>query len=474
MKLVIMWYNIAMYTQRTKIIATIGPASDDADVFGALVDAGLDVARINFSHGTHASNGAALKMIRSVAGAKGANVAILADLQGPRVRTVVETSEHLMSGMIVAIVPIASGDDVHAALTATEVPAIGFDQPTVVAALRTGDRIFIEDGLKQLVVTDVRVDGRVLAEVRVGGEVSHHKGVNLPDTNVPLPALTRKDERDLAFLLAPDVVKNVDFIALSFVRSAQDVEDLRARIAQAVAEPTERPRIVVKIERPEAVAHLEAIIQATDAVMVARGDLATETGQSNVVVLQKRIIALALRAMKPVIVATQMLASMEKSPRPTRAEIADVTNAVIDHADAVMLSGETAGGDFPRESVATMYDIIRAAEVSPYDDVEAPLATDVVTTYLVKARDTWEHARAIGADAIVCVTDDGHLARALAHFRPACRIVALTPSQHVRRQLALVWGVEAYYDKKALSYDAQTLLAQARNCAQCKNCVLVQ
>ncbi len=469
-----MWYNIAMYTQQTKIVATIGPASDDADVFGTLVDAGLDVARINFSHGTHASNGAAIEMIRGIADVKDANIAILADLQGPRVRTVVETPEHLMSGMIVAIVPIAQGDDVHAALTATEVPAIGFDQPAVVAALHVGDHIFIEDGLKHLVVTDVQVKGRVLAEVRVGGEVAHHKGVNLPDTDVPLPALTPKDEHDLTFLLAPDVVKNVDFIALSFVRSAQDVDDLRARIAQAVADPTERPRIVVKIERPEAIVYLDAIIRATDAVMVARGDLATETGQANVVVLQKRIIALAMRAMKPVIVATQMLASMEKSPRPTRAEIADVTNAVIDHTDAVMLSGETAGGDFVRESVATMHDIICAAEVSPYDDVDVPLATDTTTMHLAKARDAWEHARAINADAIVCVTDDGCLARALAHFRPACRIIVLTPSQHVRRQLALVWGVEAYYDKKALAYDAQALLAQARDCAQCGNCVLAQ
>lgn len=463
-----------MYTQKTKIVATIGPASDTQDVFEKLIDAGLDVARINFSHGTHESNGAAMRMIRAAAVAKDTNIAVLADLQGPRVRTVVETSEQLVDGMIVAIMPVGTDDDVQEVLSRTEVPAIGFDQPLVVAALREGDNIFIEDGLKHLIVTDVRDDGRVLAEVCVGGEVANHKGVNLPDTDVPLPSLTQKDVRDLAFMLSPEVVQNVDFIALSFVRSAADVEDLRTRIAQAVAEPTDRPRVIVKIERPEAVAHLEEIIAVTDAVMVARGDLATETGQESVVLLQKQIIGCALRYVKPVIVATQMLASMEKSPRPTRAEIADVTNAVIDHVDATMLSGETAGGDFPVESVATMSDIIRVTEISPYDDVTTSIASDIKSDVIETARSAWAHARDIGAEAIVCATGDGQLARALAHFRPSCRIIVTTPSQSVRRQLALVWGVEAYYDREALTQSADALAQYARGLTQSKNVVVAQ
>lgn len=459
-----------MDTQRTKIVATIGPASDTADVFGAMVDAGLDVARINFSHGTHASNGAAMAMIRSVARDKEANIAVLADLQGPRVRTVVEKPVQLMDGMIVALLGVGPDDDVHARLTQTEVPAIGLDQPDVVAALAEGHHVFIEDGLKQLRVVDVRGDGIVLAEVMAGGEVANHKGVNLPDTDVPLPALTPKDEEDLAFILTQDV----DFIALSFVRTAADVEDLRARIADAITEPTERPRIVVKIERPEAIAHLAQIVQATDAVMVARGDLATETGQEQVTLLQKDIITTALRHMTPVIVATQMLASMEKSPRPTRAEIADVTNAVIDHTDATMLSGESANGNYPVEAVATMHAIIAQTERSPYDDVHELLPTDITTDAVALARSTCRHARSVGAQVIVCTTVDGQLPRALSHFRPMQRIVALASSRRVCQQLALVWGVEAYYDKKALAYDAQQLLARTQHIVGRKNIIVAQ
>ncbi len=459
-----------MDTQRTKIVATIGPASDKADVFGALVDAGLDVARINFSHGTHESNGAAMAMIRRVAREKDANIAILADLQGPRVRTVVEDVVHLTADMTVAIVGIGHNDDVRARLHATGMPTIGFDQPVVLSALTVGHRIFIEDGLKQLVVDDVRDDSVVLAKVTVGGDVKNHKGINLPDTDVPLPSLTPKDKRDLAFALRA----GVDFVALSFVRRAEDVENLRAQIEDVVQEPTERPRIVVKIERPEAVENIAQIIQATDAVMVARGDLATETGQERVTLLQKDIIALALRYMKPVIVATQMLASMEHSPRPTRAEISDVTNAVIDHTDATMLSGESATGDYPVEAVATMHDIIAATELSPYDDVHELLPMDIHENIVEKARMIWRRTQGGGVDAIVCTTSEGRLARALSHFRPSARIIAITPSQRVCQQLALVWGVEAYYDENALSYDAQTLIERARQYTGCRSIVVAQ
>lgn len=446
--------------QKTKIVATIGPASEKSSILEAMVDAGMDVARINFSHGTHESNGAAIAAVRAAAAARGGTVAVLADLQGPRVRTVVARPVAVMQGAVVAIVGAASPDDVTAAEARLSVPVIGFDEPTVAAALRPGHQIFVEDGLKQMVVVDCRDDGTVLAQVRVGGEIANHKGVNLPDTDVPLPAVSAKDEADLAFALTQDV----EYIAMSFVRTAEDVAGLRARIAALQPDAARRPGIVVKMERPEAVIDMEDIVAATDAVMVARGDLATEAGQERVGVLQKAIVRCAQRYLRPVIVATQMLASMEHSPRPTRAEINDVTNAVVDHADAVMLSGESANGDFPVESVATMNEIIRQTELSPYDDVTGMLPDDA-SPLAAAAWRTVEHARGMEAAAIVVPTADGALARAVAHYRPGTRIVALTPDPLVRRQLALVWGVEAYEDPRVLAYHPHDLLEAARTAA---------
>ncbi len=452
--------------QKTKIVATIGPASESVEKLEQLMVAGLDVARLNFSHGTHQWHTRTMANIRSVADKTGCNVAIVADLQGPRVRTRVAEVVAFETGEQVVI--YGAADELTVAQIAQigeGKKVIGIDSPETVANLKVGQRIFIEDGLKQLMVREV--GARVVAEVITGGEIANHKGINLPDTDVPLPALTDKDIADLEFALA----HGVDYVALSFVRTARDVADLRERIAQAQSDmaPELRTKIIVKIERPEAITNLDEIVAATDAVMVARGDLATEVGPARVAVLQKQIIAKSMHALKPVIVATQMLASMEENPAPTRAEISDVTNAVIDHTDAVMLSGESAGGQYPVESVTMMHDIIAATEESPFDDVTVALSGHTHAPIVALAEQVIAHVRARSIDTIVCVDKDaqvGALAAAIAHYRPARRVIVLTDNRTVRRQLALVWGVQAYYHPEVAGKSASEVITTAREIAQ--------
>jgi pyruvate kinase len=429
--------------QKTKIVATIGPASENPEVLEQLIRAGLDVARLNFSHGTHEWHAATIEKIRSVAQKVGSNVAIVADLQGPRVRTLVTDPVEIAQDDVVVITDSADSVD--------GVKTIGIDQAVILPVLAAGHRIFIEDGLIQLEITEV--GDQVKAKVLTGGVVKNHKGVNLPDTDVPLPSLTEKDEKDLAFAVSHDV----EFVALSFVRRASDVLDLRKKIMTLTPAGETPVRIIVKIERPEAVENLEEIIMATDAVMVARGDLATEVGPARVGVLQKTIIQKALNALKPVIVATQMLASMENNPRPTRAEVSDVTNAVIDHADAVMLSGESASGQHPIKSVQMMHDIITETEDSPFDDVTVMLPSDAYEGIVQLAEHIVSDVRKNDVENIVCTVRNVRLAQALAHYRPARRIIAITDNLKVSRQLALVWGVEAFHNEQVFTDDAGEL-----------------
>ncbi|HHH12565.1 MAG TPA: pyruvate kinase [Candidatus Moranbacteria bacterium] len=385
-----------MSEQRTKIVATIGPASFEPDVLRRMIGAGMDVARLNFSHGEYAWHRQAIANIRAAAAAVGTEVGIIADLQGPRIRTALRRPLEVSVGETVSIV---TGE--------TSAPGeIGLDSAEVVGALRSGQRVFIEDGSIRLRI--LRDRPSLQAEVLVGGTVENHKGVNLPDTDVPLPPLTEKDLSDLHFALE----RGVDFAALSFVRRAADIQRLRREMA--ATEAAARVKIIAKIERPEAIDNLDEIIEAADAVMVARGDLATETLPAKVVILQKDIIARCLKAAKPVIVATEMLAGMQTSPRPTRAEISDVTNAVIDHADAVMLSGETAAGRYPLKVIETMRDIIEQTEISPYDDrLLTPEEKDSPRAHAFALLSRARRSKA----AIVCPEDEKLLGE-LSSFRP--------------------------------------------------------
>lgn len=384
--------------RRTRIVATLGPATDDETRLAALLDAGVDVVRLNFSHGTQEEHARRIALVRKLAGPR--PVAILQDLGGPKLR-------------LTAPVSGATGDEVALPLP---------------ASVRAGDPVLLADGLMQL-----EVIGPGRARVVVGGSVPAGKGINLPGSRLDLPALTEKDRRDLAFGAA----HGVDWVALSFVGHAGDLAP-----AKAAGIP-----VIAKIERASAVQYLDEIVRAADGVLVARGDLGVEIPIERVPLVQKRIIALANRHAKPVITATQMLRSMVSSPLPTRAEATDVANAVLDGTDAVMLSEETAVGDWPVEAVAMMSRIAR--EVEPALGERLVPAAGAVSEEVAHAAVAL--ADRIGAAAIVVGTRTGFTAINVARHRPAVPIVALAPSAAVRRRLSLVWGVTAvdvpWYDE---------------------------
>jgi pyruvate kinase len=407
--------------RRTKIVATLGPVSSDPEVIEELARAGMDAARLNFSHGTHQEHLARLEAVRRAEGRVGRPLAAIADLCGPKIRLgKLEQARTLVAGEEVTFV--RAGDE-----TADE---LGITFPGLAEVAEPGAPLLINDGLVRTRV--IRSDGgRLHAKVEVGGVISTGKGVNLPGTTLPIPALTDKDAEDLEFALA----HGVDFVALSFVRSARDVEDLRRRIDAARSEA----RIIAKIEKAEALADLEAIVEASDAVMVARGDLGVEIGVSEVPVVQKRIIGSARRASRTVITATQMLESMVQSPEPTRAEASDVANAILDGSSAVMLSAETAAGDYPLEAVAFMAKIAASVEPSvPYDRDTDPPKGEFASTLTRSACDVAEE---LDSAVVAVPTETGATARHVARFRPRRPVVAACPHVPVLRQLALEWGV---------------------------------
>jgi pyruvate kinase len=332
--------------KRTKIIATIGPASEDKKILTQMIKNGLDIARLNFSHGSYPNHQLLIRHIRATAKKLRKRVLILQDLQGPKIRVGVLPRPKLIKKNQTVII----GKDYV------------FDYD-ISAIVQKGHRILIEDGLMELKVTNVK-DQLVTCKVVSGGSVQSHKGVNLPDSKVTMPILTQKDIADLQFGLK----HGVDFVALSFVRDGTDIVVLKRLIKKYLPSRKKVPLIVAKIERKDAIKNFAKILKQTDWVMVARGDLGVELPDYEVPVLQKDIIAKCEKAGKPVIVATQMLDSMIRNPRPTRAEVSDVANAVIDHADAVMLSGETATGKYPVEAVAEMRRVIEDTEASPFDD----------------------------------------------------------------------------------------------------------
>lgn len=430
--------------KKTKIIATIGPTSENRDTLKKMIESGMNVARLNFSHGEHAWHERVINTVRELSREMNEPVGILADLQGPRIRTVVgvDTEIKKSESILVSDTGKFSNSQFLISNSPNKIPnsqKILLDVANIVDDIEVGNEILIEDGLMKIKVVE-KQDTYLVCEVIDGGVVKNHKGVNIPDAKLHIPVVTEKDEKDLEFALKHEV----DFVALSFVSTAADINDLRERMQKILKRDKGLPCIVAKIERKEAIRNLDEVVKAADAVMVARGDLAIEVDSSKVVVLQKEIIDKCLRNLTPVIVATQMLNSMTENPRPTRAEISDVSNAVIDHTDAVMLSAESASGKYPVESVAMMSQIIHSTEESPYDDVKEVLEVENVTDYVVIIRSAYVLARSFDTKAILISSISGFTARLMSHFRPVQRLLVATNNLKVYNQLSLAWGVEPY------------------------------
>ncbi len=408
--------------QRVKIVATLGPASADSGTISELVAAGLDVARLNFSHGTHEDHRKMFDTVRAVAKSLGVHVAVLADLCGPKIRAgkLRGGSVKLVEGAEVTItIEDLMGDEKRFSTNYKQLP--GDVSPS--------DRILLDDGLLEFEVTDVSGED-IVCKIITGGTLRDHKGMNIPGTPLSTPALTAKDRKDLEF--AREL--GVDYFALSFVRSAQDV---RETVDLAGGIP-----VIAKIEKPEAIDQLEEIIEAADGVMVARGDLGVEAGAEKVPLLQKRIIRWAAARGKPVIVATQMLDSMIHNPLPTRAEVSDVANAVLDGTDAVMLSGETASGKYPVRAVAEMASILEEVEGSRlfermphlFRDREYSFSNAIARACVAASED-------LSLKALAVYSETGHSAALVSAHRPMASIVALSRHEEVLRRLALRWGV---------------------------------
>ncbi|HEY8978765.1 MAG TPA: pyruvate kinase [Streptomyces sp.] len=427
--------------RRAKIVCTLGPATDSYDQIKALVDAGMDIARLNLSHGSHAEHENRLQRVRKAAEESGRAIGILADLQGPKIRlgTFTEGPVLLERGdtFTITVEDDAQGDR-H---------SCGTTYDGLARDVTPGERILVDDGKVCLHVTSV--DGpRVHTEVVEGGVISDHKGLNLPGVAVSVPALSDKDEADLRWALRA----GADIIALSFVRSGKDIDDVH----RIMDEERRRLPVIAKVEKPQAVDAIEDIVAAFDGIMVARGDLGVEMPLEQVPLVQKRAVKLAKRNAKPVIVATQMLDSMIENSRPTRAEASDVANAVIDGTDAVMLSGETSVGKHPIETVRTMAKIVEAAEEDILEKGLPPLTdhNKPRTQGGAVARAAAEIGDFLGAKYLVAFTQTGDTVRRLSRYRSPIPVLAFTPVPAVRAQLSVSWGVETLLGPWVDSTDA--------------------
>ena len=452
--------NNGVRMRKAKIVCTIGPATDSPAVLDRLIESGMDTARLNFSHGSHESHGRALKAIREAADRRQVAVAIIQDLQGPRIRVgevaqsgievVADQRVRLQTGLL------RSGGQIGAqSITPPDIPEIPVTYPYLVRDIQPSARILIDDGLIELVANRIN-GGAVECTVVTGGRITSNKGINLPGTRVSAPTLTEKDREDLRFGIA----QGIDYVALSFVRSPDDVAAAKSLVAEwGGAVP-----IIAKIERPEAVDCLDAILDQADGVMIARGDLGVEMGPEAVPLLQKRIIAEANRRRCLVITATQMLESMTKNPRPTRAEASDVANAVLDGTDAVMLSAETAIGRYPVEAVHVMDRIIRAAEegTEPVFVRRSDHSSGQVSFPEAICSSASSAASAVAASAIVAFSELGATARLLSKQRPTAPIIAFTPFETVRRQMALYWGVMPHTMEQIVQTDERVSEAERR------------
>ena len=422
--------------RNAKIVATVGPACQDRDMLKQLILAGLDVARLNFSHGTHEEHAVRIRMLRELSIELNKPITILQDLQGPKLRV-----GNILGGSITLTpgetIVLSSRSDAVSSSSKTFIP---MDVPDLEQAVAPGGRILMDDGNLELSVTAVSAD-TVEARVVTGGPLSSHKGVNLPGAHLTFPGFTTKDQSDLAF----GIQQGIDVVAISFVRTGEDVQKVRQAIGQLSAKAQNTP-IIAKLELPEAIENLHEIVHASDGVMVARGDLGVETSPASVPTLQKEIIRVANRHGKTVITATQMLESMIKNPRPTRAEASDVANAVFDGTDAVMLSGETASGSYPLESVRMMDAIVKDAELHFSDWGHTPDLPDeaIQSDALSITRAARELAHDRDVAAIAVFTETGRTALYASKSRPRVPILAFTPVQQTFQRLGMYWGVTPF------------------------------
>ena len=414
--------------RKTKIICTLGPAGDDAELVRALIEGGMDAARFNFSHGSHSEHLERLNRLKGIRDSLGKPVATILDTKGPeiRIRGFEEKSVTLEAGDTFAL---TTGDAVGSR------ERVSVTYPRLHEELAPGQQILIDDGLVAIRVE--RIEGAdIVCTVENGGILSANKSINIPGVHIQLPALTEKDVDDIRF----GVENDFDFIAASFVRRAADVEAVRTVLRQCGGDDV---KIIAKIENQEGVDNLDEILAAADGIMVARGDLGVEIPAARVPALQKQMIRKGLQQGKPVITATQMLDSMMRNPRPTRAEVSDIANAVYDGTSCVMLSGETAGGKYPLEALQTMADIV--AETEGAIDYWRQFETRRVFP-AANINDAITHsccltAKDLDAKAILAATSSGHSARMISRFRPACPVAALTMREKVRRQMNIIWGV---------------------------------
>ena len=433
--------------RNTKIVCTLGPASSSVETIGELLDAGTGVVRLNFSHGDHQQHARTIECVGAAAKSRERLIPIIADLQGPKIRTGPIAGREAIETMAGQTLRLRGRP-------AADAQSISIDYPFLAEDVQPGDAILIDDGAIELRVT--RIEGAdVITEVITGGSILSRKGVNIPGAALQLPSLTEKDKRDLDFALA----QGVDYVALSFVRSSKDVQALRDIMDAAGS----GAHIITELEKPQALDHLREILDISDGVMVARGDLGVELSPWQVPIEQKRIINEATRARKPVITATQMLQSMIERPSPTRAEASDVANAVFDGSDALMLSGETAVGRYPVESVHMMARIIEKAEASSGEfavrlaaigDSQGDLSAAV-------AHSASELAADLGAKYIVVYSESGYTARLVSKHRPKCPILGLSRHEHVYRKMKLLWGVRSKILEQVDDLDALVAASDA-------------
>ncbi|MFK7899588.1 MAG: pyruvate kinase [Cyclobacteriaceae bacterium] len=421
-----------MLEKKTKIIATIGPASRSKEMLWNLYQAGANVFRLNFSHGSHDDHLQTITWIRELNEENGANICMLQDLQGPKIRT------NMIEG---GAVEVKEGDTIQIAAGDFEGNAkrISTTYQTIAEDLKVGEAILIDDGNIELKVESIAND-EVTARFINGGVLKSRKGINLPESDLSVPSLTEKDEKDLLFGIEQDV----DWIALSFVRNAKDIIDLKKTIADA----GRQIGVIAKIEKPEAIDNMDAIIEVTDALMVARGDLGVEVEMEKVPLIQKELVQKCNKAAKPVIIATQMMESMITNPRPTRAEANDVANAILDGTDVVMLSAETAAGDYPIQAVGAMSKIIQNVEkntesiYNKFDPIDGTTETNINESLLFSACRVAEHT---DSQAIVAMSGSGFSAYEIAKRRPKTNIFVFTPDKSLITRLSLIWGVRAYH-----------------------------
>ena len=426
--------------KKTKIVATLGPASSYKEILRQMFQAGVNVCRLNFSHGSYEDHSAVIKTIRELNDETGCNVAILADLQGPKIRTneMENNGVELINGTEVTIVT----DKIIG--TAQR---FSINYPKLPQDVKAGERILLDDG--KLALEVVSTDGKkeFIAKVIHGGILSSKKGVNFPNTSISMPSLTEKDLEDLNFALE----KNVDWIGLSFVRSARDIIELK----HIILDKKGKAKVIAKIEKPEAIEDIDNIIQESDGLMVARGDLGVEIPYQNVPIIQKMLINKSIIHAKPIIVATQMMESMITNISPTRAEVNDVANAVLDGADAVMLSGETSVGKFPVEVIKTMANIVMEMEKFDgiYNKEEIPDKKQVRFISDSICFNACRLSQRVEADAILTMSFSGYTAYKIASQRPKAPIYVFTSNKQILTQLNLIWGVKAFYYDKQISTD---------------------